>query len=656
MSTGVPTINVSEAQGFNASSTAIDTMAVVVGVTSLGSGVSTYLQSGPAAVVARGYGDAVDVAGQMIEQRQNSQQAPKVPVAIYSTNIGTPATFGAVDSSGKTGTAVVAFAASPLPLGTYEPRLKIVTGGTVGTSGITFQWSLDNGRTYSRTVALGTADFYLVPNSGVKWLFSPNAIDLTALNVLINEEFGDYNAHVVLTTGVVHTNADTVDQISAGAFPPATNTATRVARIGVLVATAKLHTVKGSAGTPATHINLGGDAAGLTALNAIPAVTDDESALVAALAFKLWLNTHDAGTTWHTVADTLNTVTSPAPSAGTLLAGDTVKGRTFGPAPAAADLYDGSTSPPTGALWNLANGSTPFSLLILGFPLTAAMAVAVTNGLNAMATRGKIVTCLAPARERDWEGGETEQAWSDSIAAEWLNYNDSRIGVCPDFGLITDANTGRVYLRNRFAQIAAEVVASTISTYFGCPNVRPSGVSNVSTVDANGVDVGHDEGPRGTGTGLANFDLGNRFICWYRDVDERMWLTVPSVLYGDGERVRNAMARRTVNAVKRVARAAAYVSLGGKIHYNKSDPSVPGSLPTLPNTTRAGLQGVVFQALSIFANDIDNTTDGNIETGLVQVAQTVTLTGGNLVATTLTVAPVLGGFVVREDIILSVQV
>jgi hypothetical protein len=655
MSAGVPTVNVSEAQGYSASSTAIDKYAVVVGCTSTGSGASSFFQTGQALRAARGYGDAVDTCGQMIEQRQNSGQAPKIPVAIYSVDIGTPASYGAIDDSGVQGTATIDFDATSLPLGTYEPRIKIVTGGTVGTTGITFKWSLDGGRTESRTISLGTATSYTIPNSGVKFEFSPASADLTALNTLINEIFTDFNAHVILVAGTVHTNADTGNVVSAGTYPSATNTATRIARVNALRAAALLHYPKGSGGVPATHINVSGDAASVTTLTAVPVATDDDSALALALALKSTLNLHDANTTAHTIADATNTVSAASPSAGTLLADDIAFGRTFGPAPIAADLYDGSTSPPTGALYDLAISSLPFSILVLEFPLTASLAVAVTSGLNAMASRGKVVKCTARTRIRDFEAGETEQEWSDAVALDFLNYDDSRIMPHAGYGLVTDALTGRRYLRSTMAQVAADEIAGTISTWTGSPNASPSGMSNVSLADDSGADVGHDEGPRGTGTGLANFDLGNRFSCLFRDVDERVWTTVPSVLYGEAERIRNGPARRTVNAIKRVARAAAFTSLGGKIHYERADASVPGSLPTLPESTRLGLQATIFAALAIFADDIDNADDGAIETGLVQVSKTVTVTNGNLVSLTITVAPELGGLVVEENIIIAVQ-
>ncbi len=652
MATGVPTVNVTEAQGFSASSAAIDKYAVVVGVTSTGTGVSTFFQTGQALRTARGYGDPVDTCGQMVEQRQNSGQGVKVPVAIYSADIGTPATYGTIDATAFTGLATVAVDAASLPYGTYEAGVRFIAAGIVGVAGITYQTTLDGFRTMSRTTALGTASSITIANSRVKFDLTPTSSALTSVNTLLNEVKTDFNAHVIVTAGTVHTNSGIADVV---ATTNASNTATRIALANALRLAMISHFGKGTGAAPPIHINVAGDSTGTATLTTTPAATDDVTALQLALVLKTVLNLHDANIVAHTIADATNVVTSPTPTAGSVNALDEVAVRTIGPAPAAADLYDGSSDPPTGALYDLAMGSTPFSLLVLEFPLTAALAVAVTNGLNAMASRGKVVTCLARSSDRDWENDETEQEWSDRIAAEWLTYDDSRITVIPDFGHITDAMTGRVYLRSRFAQIAADIVAAGISTWAGSPNAAPSGMSNVSTVNANGDDVGHDEGPRGTGTGLADFVQGNRFLCLFRDVDERVWTTVPSVLYGDGERIRNVMARRTVNAIKRVARAAAFTSLGGKIHYNKADPNVPGSLPTLPQTERTGLQSVVLQALAIFADDIDNASDANITTGLVQVGQTVTVTGGNLVSITITVAPEIAGYIVSEDIIIAVQ-
>jgi hypothetical protein len=64
------------------------------------------------------------------------------------------------------GSSVPTNPAGTFPNDDYEMYLKIITGGTVGISGITFQYSYDNGRTMSQTTALGTAAFFVWPNSG----------------------------------------------------------------------------------------------------------------------------------------------------------------------------------------------------------------------------------------------------------------------------------------------------------------------------------------------------------------------------------------------------------------------------------------------------------------------------------------------------------
>lgn len=48
----------------------------------------------------------------------------------------------------------------------YEVYIEFVHGGTRGTTGITYKWSLDDGRTMSAETALGTATSIIVPESG----------------------------------------------------------------------------------------------------------------------------------------------------------------------------------------------------------------------------------------------------------------------------------------------------------------------------------------------------------------------------------------------------------------------------------------------------------------------------------------------------------
>ena len=66
---GVPEASASVTAGSPASDTTIDQRMVLVGCTSLGSGVSNFFRSSADLVTARGKGDVVDTATNAIEQK-----------------------------------------------------------------------------------------------------------------------------------------------------------------------------------------------------------------------------------------------------------------------------------------------------------------------------------------------------------------------------------------------------------------------------------------------------------------------------------------------------------------------------------------------------------------------------------------------------------
>lgn len=80
------------------------------------------------------------------------------PVVVVPTAKTVPGAYGTV-TNGITGTSVPTADAVVLPQDDYEVLIKFVAGGTRGTTGITYQWSLDGGRTPSPVTALGTAQF-----------------------------------------------------------------------------------------------------------------------------------------------------------------------------------------------------------------------------------------------------------------------------------------------------------------------------------------------------------------------------------------------------------------------------------------------------------------------------------------------------------------
>lgn len=634
---GTMSINIAEERGAVAISADIDQLAVVIGCSSLGSGLSPFYLSAASAIAAVGYGDAVDSLTQIIEQRQGGgASSAKFPAALYSTPADTNGSYGTVDQSGITGEGQVAAGATQ-PYGTYEAQLLWVNGGVVGTAGMTIRWSLDGGRTYSSAVALGTATSYTIPNSNVKFDLSPSSIDLTALNTLLNELKGDYNAHRVLTGGSEHGAADTANVVTAA---DATNTATRIALANDIRAQYEAHRILTAGGVHG--------AADTTNVITVPVATDDSSALALALVLQAEYNDHIALTAGsvHGAADVTNDSDSPAPDAGTFNAGDVVAVRTFAPAPGATEIADAFTA--------LAESTIDCSLVILDFPCSAALAAVVTTGLNAMVAAGKDCAALVRTRLPDFENSETETAWGDAIIDDFANFEDSRIAVRAAYKLVTDAVTTRQYLRSDLAQFAADCVRVGRFVWPCAPNDRA--MPNASLVDSTGATIGHDEGPRGAFTGLSNETLGNRFSCVQRLPDatrrEDVFNTVPWVHYAADEKIRNLMVRRLVNAMRRVTRAAGTPALGGLNFYKGTSPSTG----TLSETSRTALQGRIYQALrEEFRGEVENVDEAALDSGLVQVLPTVTVSGGNLLGASIKLAPRVGGFLLSVDVGLGIQ-
>lgn len=93
--------------------------------------------------------------GPMVEAAAHHIRRTGRPVIVVKTDVSVDGTCSAVTKVG-TGTSVGSVAATPAPDDDYEVVVKIVAGGTRGTTGITYKVSVDGGRTYGATLALGT--------------------------------------------------------------------------------------------------------------------------------------------------------------------------------------------------------------------------------------------------------------------------------------------------------------------------------------------------------------------------------------------------------------------------------------------------------------------------------------------------------------------
>jgi hypothetical protein len=352
----------------------------------------------------------------------------------------------------------------------------------------------------------------------------------------------------------------------------------------------------------------------------------------------------------HNSADVTNTLTATSPTQGTLVAGDTFTVRTFAPAPASADIDTAATA--------LANASYDFTLAFFEFDMTAALAARVTAFLDTCLARGKRVTAIVRQSGFDLENGETEAQWSARVAAELSAYDDSRIHARTTWSMITDAMTGRRYIRATLAQFAADTVRVEIDQEPCAPNDRAA--SQVSLVDSTGADIGHDEGPRGTATGLSNEGIGNRYGCEMRlpdqEVRESVYDTVSWMLYATGESITRLPQRRLANAMEREALSAARPLLGSDIFYTPADPNDPSSQNVMTAKSVAKVHGLIYQRLSTkFQGKIQNADDASLNTGLVQVNPVITVGTGNAITIAIVLAPRFKGLLLSLAFTLTVQ-
>jgi len=106
-----------------------------------------------------GGGPAVEAASYAIENYGR-------PVIFCRATATTPGAQGTIDVTHVTGTSVVTNTVGATANDDYEVKVVITTGGTRGTAGIVYKYSLDGGRTYSTLTALGTSVAIAIPNSG----------------------------------------------------------------------------------------------------------------------------------------------------------------------------------------------------------------------------------------------------------------------------------------------------------------------------------------------------------------------------------------------------------------------------------------------------------------------------------------------------------
>jgi hypothetical protein len=140
----------------------------VVGISSAGPLNTPSTYGDVAALVADyGIGPGIEACARHISVTGN-------PVCFTRCDQTTAGTSTAIVFTG-TGTSVVTQDVGTEPRDDYEVYFKVINGGTIGVSGITFQYSLDGGRTLSPITALGTANNF-APEGGVRLNFAAGTL------------------------------------------------------------------------------------------------------------------------------------------------------------------------------------------------------------------------------------------------------------------------------------------------------------------------------------------------------------------------------------------------------------------------------------------------------------------------------------------------
>lgn len=625
---GLIEVTVQEARGSVAIPADLDRLAIVFGNSTLGSGLSPFFLSGASAQSALGYGDGVDCMTQIIEQR--AANGPKFPAAMYTLPPDTLGAYGTIDLTNVTGTSLPEVNTATNPVGTFEAGIRSIVGWTNGTTGGSYQYTLDGGRNWSVTKSLGTAVTITVPNVGVAFLLEPPD---DALVAAATEARADALAH--FANVVAHDASDTAAIAIIALGVPTTN-AQAWALLNQIATAYASHRVNTSAHNSADSTNI------VTA----PTATSGQTGITLFVDYKAKYNAHLANAVAHNSADSTNTIAATTPLRGTIVAGDSWTVRTLAPTPAAADV--------DAAFVALAASTTDVALVFCDFPCDASMIAHLTTGADVLAAVGKIVTIIARSRLPNFETSETEIAWGAAIETVYVNSVDSRVAVETRYGLLTDALTSRRYLRSGLAQVAAEIVRVSRSTYANSPSDRA--MVNFSLVDDSGTTVGHDEGPRGVFTGLSSETMGNRLCACERLANpqrrEDVFATFPWVLYDDDERIQSLPVRRLANAIKRVAVGASIPKLGGKAFFVSTGPSTG----TLTAPSRNAIQGSIYDAIkSEFEFEIENASDAAIDSGLVQVSPSVTVSAGPKLSVSVTIAPRIAGYVTRIELTLAIK-
>lgn len=117
-------------------------------------------------------------AGPLVEAAGLVCQAGGTVIAIKAATSapGTATSVVPTVTGGSTTTITLTLNGTHGAYDDYYAQILCATGGTIGSTGIQFQVSLDAGRTYGAIISLGTATTYAIPNTGITLNFAAGTL------------------------------------------------------------------------------------------------------------------------------------------------------------------------------------------------------------------------------------------------------------------------------------------------------------------------------------------------------------------------------------------------------------------------------------------------------------------------------------------------
>lgn len=371
----------------------------ILGPTSSGTVESPFTTTQAALIKSTfGHGPAVEAALQAL-----NKNITQVTLMRVDGTGGTAGIYGTITVTSQGAGITVTGDGTVKPGDDWEPIVRWTKAGTIGVTGIEYEYSFDNGGKYNGPKELGTDTFITLPNGGGK--YNITGLELTTLITRVTEVRVDFLGHAA-EFGAFH---GVVDPNSPYAITVPIDDAT------ILTACANLrtHGLTHVAVVAGTHGAV--DTTAQTALTALVNPTTRAEAIVFIEAYAEIMfgdgtvnSGHTIRTTSaiHTAPDNVNVLTSSPAVAGDVLIGDSFSLTTTAPRWSIDELLD--------ALDVFKASVAPFNglLEIVGPVLTSAEAQAIEDKLEGFSAKNRDVRAVGHFRMRNT--GETQQAYVDA--------------------------------------------------------------------------------------------------------------------------------------------------------------------------------------------------------------------------------------------------